>query len=481
MKQMNRKITIGVAWNLVSMLLTRVSSVIFMLFLARLLAPEAFGLIAMMMIVLELAQHLVKSGFGQALVRSKEVSDDDLSTIFYTNLGFSILAYSGLYMAAPLLADFYSQPELTGLLRMMGLVVFLNAMKVVPAAILSRAMNFRSQMMAEVTSVLLSGVVAVTLAWQGAGVWSLVAQGLVSAGVSTLMFAYAASWTPRWVFNTKSFRRLFGFGVNLIIEGTFRILVHNSQVIAIGRLFSAEVTGLYFFARKMSELISKQLSLSVRHATYPALATLQDDNALLRHKFRQIIQLMIFIIAPVMALLAALAEPLFAVMLGDKWSGAVVYMQLLCIVAILYPLHLMNINLLNVKGRSDLVLKIGLLKNAMSLMFLFAAIPFGVFWIVMGQVANAFLSLIPNTYFTMRLIDYGIKQQLMDVTKPLIAATVAGVATFFVIQLVEWPKLALLVLAGSAGMAIFLLGSVLLKVEALQMLWSKKRLLLKIT
>ena len=445
-----------------------------MLVLARLLAPEAFGLIAMMMIVLELAQHFVQSGLGQALIRSKEVSGDDLSTIFYTNLGLSVIAYIVIYITSPLIADFYDQPDLIGLLRMMGLLVFLNAMKVVPMAILSRAMNFRSLMIANIISVIMAGVVAVLLAWQGAGVWSLVVQSILAAFISALVMWKFSGWLPRLVFSLESFRRLFGFGVNLLVEGAIWILVQNSQVIVIGRLFSAEVTGLYFFARKVSELISRQLSGAVQKATFPAMATLQDDNMLLRYKYRQIIQLMMLIIAPVMILLAALAEPFFVVLLGEKWSGAVIYLQLLCIVATLYPLHLMNINVLNVKGRSDLVLKIGLLKAVMSLILLFAAIPFGVFWIVVGQVVNSFLSLIPNTYFTAKLIDYGIKQQLLDIVKPLVAAVVAGVAVFFVIHLVEWPQSALLVLGGSIGVVIFLLTSIMLKIEALQRLWLKK-------
>lgn len=476
---MNRKITIGVAWNLTSLLFSHGSSTIFTLFLASLLAPEAFGLIAMMMIVMELAQHFVQSGLGQALIRSKAVSDDDLSTIFYVNLGLSALVYAGLYAAAPLLADFYSQPELVELLRVMGLVVFINAMKVVPTAILSRAMDFRSQMMANTSSVFLSGVVAVTLAWQGAGVWSLVVQSMVAAGVSALVLWHTTAWVPGRVFSTESFRRLFGFGVNLLMIGTIRILVQNSQVIAIGRLFSAEVTGLYFFSRKISSLISQQLSGAVQSATFPAMATLQDDNVMLRHKYRQIIQLMMFIIAPIMALLAALAEPLFAVLLGEQWSGAVVYMQLLCIVATLYPLHAMNINVLNVKGRSDLVLKIGLLKNATSLMFLFATIPYGVFWIVMGQVANSFLSLVPNTYFTVRLIDYGVKQQVLDIVRPVTAAAISGVVACFTMQAFAWPQLALLVLGGVTGVVVFLLLSVLFGVEALKMLLSQWRSLPK--
>lgn len=473
MQKMNREIGVGVAWNLLSLLLSRGSSTIFTLFLARLLAPEAFGLIAMMMIVMELAQHFVQSGLGEALIRSKVASDTDFSTIFHANLGLSALAYTCLFIAAPVLADFYNQSELTDLLRVMGLVVFLNALKVVPTAMLSRQMNFRSQMVADTSGVLVSGVLAVVVALQGGGVWSLVVQTMVNAGISALLLWYMTSWLPKLVFSGESFRRLFGFGVNLLIIGTIRILVENSQVIAIGRLFSAEVTGLYFFAKKLSHLISGQLSGAVQKATFPAMATLQDDNASLRYKYRQIIQLIMFIIAPVMALVAALASPLFNVFLGEKWSGAVVYLQLLCIVATLQPLHSMNINVLKVKGRSDLVLKIGLLKNAISLALLFSMIPFGVFWIVVGQVIHSIVSLIPNAYFTGRLIGYGMKHQTIDIAKPVLASTLAGVSSYAVIQVCDFSSFGLLLLGGGVGVFVFLMTSVIIGAEAVRMLLSK--------
>lgn len=473
MKQMNRKIGVGVAWNLASLLLSRGASIIFMLFLARLLAPESFGLIAMMMIVLELGQHFVQSGLGQALIRSRSVSDADLSTVFHSNLGISALVYGMLYAGAPYLAAFYDQVELTGLLRVMGLVVFLNALQVVPVAILSREMRFRPQMIARTSAVGVAGVVAVFMAWLGAGVWSLVAQSLMTAGITALLLWRATRWAPALVFSKESFGRLFGFGANLLAIGTVRILVQNSYVMVIGRAFSAEVTGLYFVARKISELISKQLSQAVQKATFPAMATLQDDNAQLRYKYRQIIQLMMFVIAPVMALMGALAEPMFSVVLGEKWNGAVVYFQMLCVVATLYPLHAMNINVLNVKGRSDLVLKIGLLKNAINLSFLFAMLPFGVFWIVVGQIGSSFIALVPNTYFTARLIDYGITAQLADIAKPVGVSAVGGFAAFGVVQILGEGGVLPMMLGGAFGCAVLLGAAHLTGVEGWRMLLKK--------
>ena len=474
---MNRKIGIGVLWNLASFMLSRGATTLFTLLLARLLAPEYFGLIAMLMIVMELAQHFVQSGLGQALIRSKEVSEQDLSTIFYSNIGIALLVYAGIYSIAPWLSAFYSQPILQDMLIVLGLVVLVSALKIVPTAILSRGMQFKSQMVATTTGVVISGITAVFLAWRGAGVWSLVAQSIVSTTVTAFILWYMSGWKPKLIFSINSFKRLFGFGINLLAIGSIRILVENSYVMVIGKVFSAEITGLYFLATKISNMISTQLSRAIQKATFPAMATLQDDDVRLRYKYRQIIQLMMFVVAPVMAMIAALAGPLVSVLLGDKWADAVTYTQLLCIVATLYPLHSLNVNILNVKGRSDLVLKIGLLKNATSLTLLFVMIPFGVFWIIVGQIINSFLALIPNTYYTARLIDYGIKQQLFDISKPIAAASGAAIVAYVLLNSVSLSGIYFLIFVFLAGLFSFVIFCRLLEVEAFMKLKSRLKLL----
>lgn len=473
MKSMNKKISVGVFWNLASFMLNRGASTIFTLFLARLLAPESFGLIAMLMIVMELAQHFSQSGLGLALIRSKEVSEEDLSTIFYSNLILSILAYAGLFSIAPFLSAFYQQPLLVDLLRVLGLVVFLNAMTIVPTALLSRQMNFRTQMIANTLGVIVSGIVAVLLAWHGVGVWSLVAQSMVATAVTVSIIWYTTAWVPKLLFSIDSFKRLFGFGVNLLAIGVVRILVENSYIVVIGRVFSAEVTGLYFFSSKISQLISMQLTRAVQRATLPAMATLQEDSKSLRRKYRQIIQTMMFFISPVMGMTAAMAEPLIEAILGEQWNGAIVYTQLLCIVAALYPLHAINVNVLNVKGRSDLVLKIGLIKNATSLLLLFGTLSFGVFWIIVGQIINSFVSLLPNTYYTVRLIDYGIKDQLLDVIKPVLAAVIAAFSVHLIVIFSDLAPFYLLVVGSFGGIVIYSLLCRFLRVNAFEKILSR--------
>lgn len=475
MKGKNRKIGVGVLWNLASLFLTRGATTIFTLFLARLLAPEAFGLVAMSTVVFELANAFVNSGLGQALIRSKSVSDTDLSTIFYTNLLLSGLAYVVLFFGAPHVADFYSQPELTTLVQVMGLIVFINATKVVQTAFLCRVMDFKSQMKANTAGAVSSGILAVLTAYMGWGVWSLAVMMLSQALISSLILWLASRWWPTLEFSTESFMRLFNFGRNLLAEGMLDILFQNSYVLVIGRLFSAETTGLYFFAKKVSNLISQQLTGAFQQATYPALATLQEDNDTLRQKYRQVMQFMMFLIVPIMGLLAGLASPTFELLFGEQWQGAVFYLQLLCIVGALFPLHALNINLLNVKGRSDLVLKVGLLKKAVNIALLVAAIPYGVVGIIVSQVIGSILALVPNTYYSAKLVSYSLGAQINDAVKPFSAGVLSGIAAWGISELSTEPIYGIF-LGAAVGIGVYLCASLIIGVEGFMQSQTKARI-----
>lgn len=424
---MNRKISVGVLWNLANLVFSRGANTLFTLFLAKLLAPEAFGLIAMATVVFELANVFVQSGLGQALIREKSVSHEDLSTVFCVNLGLSLVAYSVIYITAPLIANFYSQPELTLIVRVIGLVIFINATKVVQLAVLNRAMNFHAQMKANTAAVLVSGGLALTAAYQGLGVWSLVIMMLSQATISSIIIWLMSSWLPSINFNLNSFKRLFNFSKSLLAEALLGVLYQNSYVLVIGRFFSIEVTGLYFFSKKMSNLISHQLTGAIQKATFPALSTLQDDTNALKTKYRQIMQVTLFVIAPVMALFAASSPAVFKLFFSDDWQDAVPFIQLLCGVGILYPIHALNMNLLIVSGRPDLVFKVGLLKKFINIILLIIAIPYGVLGIVISQLVGSAIALIPNTYFSFSLIKYSIFEQLKDFYKPVLGSCLAGV------------------------------------------------------
>jgi len=475
MHDMNKKIGVGTFWNLLNLTLNRGATVIFTLVLARFLAPEAFGLIAMITICFQLGLVIATSGLGQALIRSKDVDQTDLSTVFFANLVLSGVAYVLLVIVAPWIANFYDQPELTLLIRVVGIVIFTNALKIVQIAVLSRQMNFKSQMQANGAGVVVSGVVAILLAYLGFGVWSLAAQMVLSSVVSSWVLWHASSWRPTRSFSWHSFHRLFAFGSRLLTEGILNTLYENSYIIVIGRVFSAELTGLYFFATRIIELVSQQLTSAIQQASFPALATLQDDKEALRFKFRQILQLTLLVIAPSLALLAALSDPLFALALDSHWQDAIPYLQLFCVIGVLYPLHAMNVNILKAMGRSDLILKVGLLKKAVSLALLFAAIPYGVFAIAISQVIGSVLALIPNAYYSAKLIDYKLSEQLSDASKPGIAATIAGAISWGLVQTVTVSAVGKVALGGLVGLTMYAILSYLFKAEGLHLVYTRIR------
>lgn len=473
MKAMNRKIGNGVLWNLVSLFITRGASILVLLFLTRILAPEAFGLIAMATVVFELSNTFINSGLSTALIRSKTVSSKDLNTVFYTNLFLSSLAYGLLFFAAPYISSFYNQPELTELIQVMGIVVLINAVKIIQISIFTRDMDFKSQMKANTLGVVVSGVLAFTAAVYDFGVWSLVVQMLSSVLFSSLVLWFISKWRPSLEFSMESLTRLFGFGKNLLAERMLEVLFQNSYILVIGRCFSAEVTGLYFISKKVSNLISQQLTGAVQQATLPALATIQDDNDSLKHKYRQIMQLMMFIIAPIMALLAGLSPTLFSLAFDEHWAPAVPYLQLLCIVGTLYPIHALNMNLLNVKGRSDLILKVGLLKKSVNLTLLLLAIPYGVYGIVLSQVLASILALIPNTYFSFKLVGYSLIEQIQDVLKPIISALLAGLSTWFFMTKIDEQLFLGFIGAGLSGSILYLVISYLIRSKGIMLALQK--------
>jgi O-antigen/teichoic acid export membrane protein len=457
MDSLHRKITVGTFWNLVSLTFNRAATVIFTIFLARFLAPEAFGLVAMISICFQLGTTLAISGLGQAIIQAKTVDDADLSTVFYSNLALSAIAYLLLVLIAPYVADFYGNPELTRIIRVVCLVVLVNAFKLIQTAVQSREMNFRVQMQADAAGASVSGLAAVAMAYAGFGVWSLVSQILLAAVVSTLVLWYASPWRPGWVFSWHSFNRMFGFGSKLLTERVLNTLFTNSYLIVIGKMFSAELTGLFFFATRISSLVSDQLTNALQRASFPALSTLQEQHEVLKHRYRQLVQISIFVIALGMAMLGALADPLFALAFDTRWERAVPYLQVMCVTGVLYPLHAMNVNLLQVTGRADLFLKVGIIKKSINLLVLVLAIPFGVMGIVIGQLVGSSLALIPNGYYSAKLVNYGVSEQVNDAGKPIVAALISGSTVWVIIQSLSYPAWADVIL-GSVICLVFYVG-----------------------
>ncbi len=464
-----QKTITGIVWNFSEQIGKRGIAVIITLLLARFLTPEDFGLVAMMAVFLAVAQSLMDSGFKQALIRLQDAKQIDFNTAFYANIFLGIISYFLLFLAAPFIAQFYEEPRLILLIRVAGLNILIHSFQVVQSAILSRALNFKAQLQATIPAGITSGIIAVGLACMNYGVWALIAQMLLASMITTILLWKLQGWRPSFSFSGKSLVYMYNFGYKLFLSGLLDTVFKNIYVVVIAKLFTASIAGYYFFANKLKELIISQLVGSIQTVTYPALATVQSDNIKLKAGYRKVIQVTTFFLFPSMLLLAALAEPLFEFLLPDKWLPTVIYLQLMCFAGVLYPLHSINLNILKVKGRSDLFLYLEIFKKIMAVGILFVSFRFGVVGILIGQIFISILAYIPNSYFSSKLINYPVREQVADFMPGLILSGAVALIIYGAGYMLHWPAFAeLMTLVLVAGI-LYLAGAHLLKLQAYTM------------
>jgi len=394
--------------------------------LARLLLPEEFGLIAMLSVFISVGNSLMDSGLTSSLIRTNDAGEKDYSTIFYFNLVGSIIIYLILYACAPLISSFYDQPQLLNIVRVYSFSFIINAFFSIQSTRLTKEMNFKIQTAIKVPAAIASGLVGVVLARMGYGVWSLVWMYLLNSSIITAMHWVYSSWRPRLIFDKESFRKHFFFGYKMTISGLIETLYQNIYVVIIGKNYPAAQLGFYSRADSISQLPISNISIAINKVTYPVLAKIADDNEKLKDVYRQLLQQLIFCNTPILICLSVIAEPLFRFLLTDKWMPAVPYFQILCLAGIMYPLHSYNLNILKVKGRSDLFLQLELVKKILSIIGILLVIPFGVLGLLYFQLGFSLISYLINSFYSGRIISYPVKEQIADVYPSLLLASLTG-------------------------------------------------------
>ena len=433
----------GVVWSSVERFSVQGVQFLVMLVIARLLDPKDFGLIGMLAIFLAVAQSLIDSGFSQALIRKQNRTEVDNSTVFYFNIIVSAILYLILYAIAPWVAGFYNEPQLCSLMRVLCLIIIINSFAVVQRALYTASINFKTQAKASFIAAIISGVVGVWLAYNGYGVWTLVWQQLLNAGVNTLLLWVYSNWYPRWQYSWKSFRQLFSFGSKLLVSGLIDTLFTNIYLLVIGKIFSASSLGFYTQADRFTKLPSSNITGILQRVTYPVLCSLQDDDNRLREDYRKLLRLSAFIIFPLMCLLAGIAYPLVDLLLGEKWRFAATLIIPLSFTMMWYPIHAINLNLLQVKGRSDLFLRLEIIKKIIGVSVLVLSIPLGLLFMCYAGIVTSIICLIINTYYTGKLIRVGFLMQMKDLMGTLLLSLavfgvsymVSSIANAIIIQL----------------------------------------------
>lgn len=405
----------GLQWSALERFLTQGIQLAITLYLARLLGPTAFGLVGMLAVFIAIANVFVDSGFTSALIRKTDRTESDLVTAFYYNIAMAGLCYFALYTSAPLVADFYQQAELQTLLRILGLVVLINAFTLIPRVKLNVVMDFKTQAKISVLSVLISGSTAIILATNGYGVWALVTQTLLNASCATLLFNIFAPWLPRGRITKHAFNYLFGYGSKLLLSGLLDVTYNNLYQIIIGKKFSPAVVGQFTQANQLASVPVSTLTGIIQRVTFPLFSQLQDDPDKMANAYRQTLKLSALVIFPLIVALGLIAKPLFTGLLGEQWQGAAALLSVLCLGYMLYPIHSINLNLLQVTGRSDLFLKLEVIKKVIGVTVLLLSIPYGVLAMCLGFTLTSYLALILNTYYTAKLTHLSQWQQCKDI------------------------------------------------------------------
>lgn len=405
----------GAKWSFIDNIANLGVTFLVGLVLARLLTPAEYGIIAMIAIFIAISTSIIDSGFSNALIRKVRIERIDYNTVFYFNLVVSITLYIILYAAAPSISVFFKESVLEDVLRVLGWVLVINAFGIIPRTILVRNIDFKTQTKVSVISSVVSGVVGISMAILGWGVWSLVWQQLSRQFLNSLFLWMFCKWIPVWEFSLKSFREMFNFGYKLLLSGLIDTIYKNIYYIIIGRFYSSAQLGQYTRAEQFNTIFSSNLTTVVQRVSYPVLSSIQEEPERLREAYRRVIKLTMLVTFACMLGLAAVAKPLIVFLIGEKWLPAVGFLQIICFSGMLYPLHAINLNILQVKGRSDLFLKLEIIKKIIAVVPIVLGIFYGIEYMLWGSVFTSFIAYFLNSYYSAGLIHYSTKDQVKDV------------------------------------------------------------------
>lgn len=413
------------SWSLADKLINQLGYLAITVYLARLIGPESFGLIGMLTIFILLTESVVNNGFSQALVqRSHQVTVEDENTIFYINLFWGILIYGLLYVLAPLIADFYNESKLIEISRLLFLVVLINSLAVVVRAKLIINIDFKSQAIANSISTLFSGAIGLYLAFIGYGYWSLVWMLLSRATFNTVALWFFCRWQPSLIFSFNSFKNLFKFGSNLMAAGLVATFVNNLYVALIGRFYNATQVGYFTQASNLSNNLNQVISSTLMGITYPILTSVKEQKERLVNIYKQLISITSLAALPVILGFAAVAEEFILIFLGNEWKAAIPVLTALCFARAITPISAINLSIINAIGRSDLFLKVDLLKLPLTLGALFIALPYGIESVAWAMVVTSIISFFINAYYPGKFFQCGAFYQLKVAYKYIFSSIV---------------------------------------------------------
>lgn len=440
----------GTFWSAADAFLGQGISFVVGLVLARLLSPEEYGIIGISLTFTIIINGIVDSGFSNSLIRKKDTTNDDYNTMFITNMVMSVLLYIIVYFTAPLVSKFFNL-EITNIVRVLGLMLIINGLSLVQNTILTKKIDFKTKTKISLISSISSGVIGIAMAFIGFGVWALVAQQLSRQLIYTICLWIYNNWRPDFSFSISSFKYMWGFGWKLLVSGLLDNLWKELYQIVVGKFYNPATLGQYTRSRSYAQLFSSNITSIIQRVTYPVLAEVQDNKERMVAAYRKVIKITMFVTCICMISLGAVAEPLIYCLIGPKWHEAATYLPLICISMSLYPLHAINLNMLQVQGRSDIFLYLEIIKKAYGLIPVAIGIFFNIYWMLVALIGTGIISFFLNTYYTGKKLGYNSWKQLKDIAPSYIIAFLIAISVYFIkfLPLNYWIILSIQIIVGA--------------------------------
>lgn len=466
-ENLKQKTKSGLIWTFLNQFANYGLQFVVGIIMARLLSPSDYGITALPAVFLAVATIFIDSGFASAMIRKPELNNKDISTTFYYALSVGIICYVTLFFAAPWIADFYSTPVLKPLIRVTALTFLWNPLTTPQNILLKRKLDFKTLARISVTTKIIGSIVGIALAYIGYGLWSLVAMNIVSSLLNLIQLWIKVRWIPKYGWSKESFNYLWGYGNKMMGSALLDCLYTNIVPIFVGKYYSPADLGVYNRAQSYASLPSSNITGVIQQVTFPVLSKMQDDKAALERNYRKMMRATAFIVFPLMMLLSALARPLIIILVTEKWSDAIILLQLMCFSMMWYPIHAMNLNLLMVQGRSDLFFKLEVIKKSYGLIALALTLPISLIAVVLSGWVTNVISLVVNTYYTGKIIGVTFIKQMRDLLPIMIIATIMWAIVFGITFIFSNYYIQVLA-GGTIGLSFYLGVAISLKLPELQ-------------
>lgn len=432
---LQKKALSGISWTFIEQFGGKAINFLVQIVLARLIAPEEFGLLGMILIFNAVGNSLSDSGMSQSLIRSSKPDEEDFSTVFIINFTISLFLYIIFWFAAPYISVFYDQPRLTNLIRVYSIVIMIKSLYTIQKTKLTFELNFKNQMKAQLPALIVAGTTGISLAYLGFGVWALVYMEIVLGLLLTMIYLFQTRWIPKIGLNRKKLKQHFNFGYKIALSGIMSRTVSNIFPMIIGKYFSPVMVGYYTRATTMKDFPVLTLSNTLDKVIYPVFAKIKNDRDQLKKAYQKTQILALLILSTFMLLLILTAHPLFGFLLGEEWLPAVPYFQLLCVIGIFYPINKYNSNILKVKGRTDLYLKMAVIINITLIIGIILTVRYGIIPLILAQVINSLIAVVVNIHYANKFIDYPLKEQFTDTFKTSLPGLISFGIVFSIIKL----------------------------------------------